>query len=180
MDNVIERVFEFKYLGIIFDPCMKFTKHFLSVQSKISHRLKYLYGIKRFLSKNVMVIMINAYVHSVIDYGLDIWAVQSTIQLSSIQDKIDRFLVSFFLPGLMRRTKKCYNVMRRRINVQDMWSKCNFTSIHERLDFVTIKNLFKDYCQDKLTFSQRSQIKSMPLLVIPTFSSVIYKNSLKY
>ena len=36
-----------------------------------------------------MKIMINAYVHSAIDFGLDIWAVQSKLQLYQLQDIID-------------------------------------------------------------------------------------------
>jgi len=51
-----------------------------------------------------MIVMPNAYVHSIIDYGLDIWAIKTPAQLSEIQSKIDRFIISFFLPGLIRRS----------------------------------------------------------------------------
>jgi len=37
--NQIERIFEFKDLGLIFDPHMKFYKHFEAVQQNISQRL---------------------------------------------------------------------------------------------------------------------------------------------
>jgi len=59
-NNVIERVFEFKYLGLIFEPCMQFKKHFVAVKKRVSQRLSYLQGVKRFLSTNVMTIMVNA------------------------------------------------------------------------------------------------------------------------
>jgi len=64
-----------------------------------------------------MIVMMNSYVHSIIDYGLDIWAVRTNIQLKLIQDKIDRFLVTFFLPSIVRRTKKGFTKAIPNINV---------------------------------------------------------------
>jgi hypothetical protein len=70
--NVIERVYEFKYLGLLLDPHLNFNLHFDSVLSKVSSRLL---GIKRHLSCQAMCSMINAYVHSYTDYCIDIWSV---------------------------------------------------------------------------------------------------------
>ena len=176
----IIRVFEFKYLGLIFDPCMKFAKHFADVQNKISHRLSYLQGIKRYLNAHVMIIMLNAYVNSVIDYGLDIWAVQSKAQLSQIQGRIDRFIVSFFLPGLVRRSKLCYNSLKSSINIHELWLKCNFLSVSERINYVILKNMYDCYRSEELCFSQRSLDKNMPLVVVPSFQSQIFKNSIVF
>jgi len=159
---------------------MKFYKHYESVLQKVSQRLKYLHGVKRFLSKNVMIVMINSYVHSIIDYGLDIWAVQTYNQLKLIQDKIDRFLIAFFLPGIVRRTKKIYTKMIQDIDVSTLWKLCNFSSINERINYVILKNLYIDYINDRLILSERSKDKSKPLIVPPTFSSQIFKNSVSY
>lgn len=52
--NVINRVFVFKYLGLWFEPTMGFNKHYEIISKKVSQRLKYLAGIKRFMSVNVM------------------------------------------------------------------------------------------------------------------------------
>jgi len=43
VDNTrIKRVFEFRYLGLIFDCCLKFDKHFSQVHKKVSQKLKYI------------------------------------------------------------------------------------------------------------------------------------------
>jgi hypothetical protein len=104
--QIIKRVFEFKYLGLIFDPHMNFCLHYDSVLNKVVSRLKYLRGIKRFLSAHVMKIMLNSYVHSVTDYAIEIWAVQSQSQLNEIQKRIDRFLLEFHYPKLVRYKRR--------------------------------------------------------------------------
>jgi len=174
--NMIERVFEFKYLGLTFDPYMKFYKHYDSVKLKVSHRLKYLHGVKRYLSKNVMIVMLNFYVNSIID----IWAVQSTNQLKQTQDKIDQFLATYFLPGIARRVKNVYSKIIQEVNIYNLWRLCNFSSINERINYVILKTLYKDYINDKLVPSHRPKDKSKPLIVPPTFSSEIFKNSVSY
>jgi len=128
--------------------------------------------------------MLIAYVHSLIDYEINIWAVWrlwTNCHLKLTQDSIDRFLTSYFLPGLLRKCKKIksYNVIRSNINVHKLRADCKFTSILERLDFVIFNNMFKDYCRSKLTFSIRTQSKSMPLVVTPTFSSQIFQNYIR-
>jgi len=179
----IDRVYSFKYLGIIFEPTMRFNAHFLSVKTKISHRLKYLYGIKRYLPSKTMVIMLNAYVNSVVDYGLDIWAVQTSTKLNELQEKVNRFLISYFLPGLIRRSKRskeAYLRVRNSLNVKLLWKRCNFLSIRERKDYVILKNTFLDSIDNTLVFSQRSIDKNMPYMTLPKFNSELFKNSVIY
>jgi hypothetical protein len=47
--------------------------------------------------------MINAYVHSYTDYCIDIWSVQNEIRLNLIQNKIDRFLINYFFPTILKK-----------------------------------------------------------------------------
>jgi len=152
--------------------------HFIYVKKKIS--LNYLYGIKRYLSAKVMAIMLNASVNSVIDYGLDIWAVQSPEKLTEIQGKVKRFVISYFLPGIMRRSKLGYDRIKKGININDLLSKCNFLSISERIEFVILKDLFKDVLNGKIVFSPRSKDKNMPLMEVPSFKSQLFRNSILY
>jgi hypothetical protein len=57
-----------------------------------------------------MKIMLNAHIHSVIDYEywLDIWAVQPEAELQQIQRRIDRFLLEFNCPSQYKKRKKNY------------------------------------------------------------------------
>jgi hypothetical protein len=50
--------------------------------------------------------MLNAYVHSITDYCIDIWSVNSEVRLHKIQALIDRFLVNYFFPQLSKKVTK--------------------------------------------------------------------------
>jgi hypothetical protein len=56
--QVIDRVYGFKYLGLILDPHMTFHLHYESVLKKVISRLKYLRGVKRFVSAQNVCILI--------------------------------------------------------------------------------------------------------------------------
>jgi hypothetical protein len=96
--KVIDRVYEFKYRGLLLDTRLNFNLHFESVLSKVASRLKYILGIKRYLSCHAMCNMLNAYVHSNTDYCIDIGSLQSDARLNIVQNKIYGFLIKLFLP----------------------------------------------------------------------------------
>jgi len=150
------------------------------VKNRVSQRLSYLQGVKRFLSSNVMVVMVNAYVHSIIDYGLDIWGVQPFDQIDQIQGKINRFLISFFLAGLVKKSKLSYTKFKKSINIYSLLEKCNFLCVSERISFVILKNTFKSFKQKLLLFSKRTEQHNVPQLVVPSFKSQIFKQSIEY
>jgi hypothetical protein len=102
----IERVYSFKYVGLWFDPHLIFNVHFNSVIKNVVSRVKYLRGIKRYLTPQVMKTMIKSYLHSVIDSGLEIWAFQTDPELQQLQNTIERFLVEFFCPSHYKKRKK--------------------------------------------------------------------------
>jgi len=66
--KTVKRVDNFKYLGLRFDSNMNFNGHYDFLIDKISGKLSYMYGIKRFLTPSLLKVMINSYVHSVADY----------------------------------------------------------------------------------------------------------------
>jgi hypothetical protein len=110
-NEIIDRVYIFKYLGLWFDPHLNFNVHFKTVTSKVVSRIKYLWGVKRYLTPQVMKIMVNSYVHSVIDYGLEIWAVQVDSELQQLQNRVDRFLVEFFCPSSLKQVHKLTSLL---------------------------------------------------------------------
>jgi hypothetical protein len=63
-------------------------------------------GVKRYLSTKAMCSMINAYVHSITDYCIDIWTVHSDVKLCKIQALIDRFLLNYFFPSIVKKVRK--------------------------------------------------------------------------
>jgi hypothetical protein len=154
LGRTIERVFEFRYLGLLLDPHLNFNKHFEYVISKVSSRIKYIMGVKRHLSTKAMCNMINAYVHSITDYCIDIWTVQTDVRLDKIQAVIDRFLLNFFFPSFAKKShKQSYQSVRRSINIIELRNKCNFLSLKERSDYVLLKNLLKSHLWSPLSFT---------------------------
>jgi hypothetical protein len=180
--KVIQRVFEFKYLGLLLDPHLNFNLHFDNVLLKVASRLKYILGVKRHLSCQAMCNMLNAYVHSVTDYCIDIWTVQSDTRLSLIQNKIDRFLINFFFPTIVKKCshRKSYNSVRNNIDIYKLRDICNFLTLEERSHYVLLKNLFKCHMSNSLVFTLRSRAYNMPQLPVIRHNSSSYERSLEF
>lgn len=179
-DIEIERVVSFKYLGVILDPHMSFNLHYDHVVKKVASNLKFMYGIRRNLNDHVMRIMLNAYVHSAIDYALEIWAVQPQQKLKSLQNKIDRFLIGYFYPIIVRKSKKKGRIKLNNIDANVIRAKCKFLTVSERRDFVTLKGAYKDYKRNKLSLSQRTITNCKPLIASHNVKAEIYKKSIDH
>ncbi len=165
----IEQVSCMKYLGIYVDSTLNFKSHYEYVLKRVSANLGYLYGIKRYLFDNVMIIMINSHIHSLIDYCVDLWAVQTQDQLNVIQKKIDTFLVNFTLPSFAKKMKyvkhKCKNI-RAKLNVSELRLKFNLLTLWERRDLFLYKHAYRNLSTLKTVSADR---RSWPLLDKPTF-----------
>lgn len=170
----IERVFEFKYLGLNLDPCLTFDNHYVTICKKVSGRLKYLRGIKRFLPANIMRIMLYAYVLSVTDYAIDIWAVVAESKLEKLQRMIDNFLYEFEYPTLMRSKRRR---LLEEINFPKIRKKYNLLTISQRRDFVLMKGMCKKFVNKDLNLSNRLYARKTPLVKLRNFNSVLYKSS---
>jgi len=86
--------------------CLSFNLHYDIVLRKLSQRLSYLRGFKRFMDHGILRKMINAHLFSIADYGLDIWAIESDKLLDDMQRKIDKFLFEFEYPASHREILK--------------------------------------------------------------------------
>jgi len=153
--NTIHLVFKFKYLGVWLDPSLNFNQHYKSVTERVSNKLKILHGVKRFISECVMPIMINAYIHSIIDFAIEIWCVQSDRMLDQLQKIIDSFLISYFLPSIYKKNKK-HKLNRSEVDPQHLRDKCNFLTVKERL-YVTLKTTYKNLNTNKNFLAEKTQ-----------------------
>jgi hypothetical protein len=141
----IDRVFSFKYLGLWFDPHLSFNVHYNAVSRKVVARIKYLRGVKRYLTPHIIKIMRNAYVHSVIDDGLEIWVVQTNSELEKLQCRINRFLLEFFCPSHLKKRRKLYffRILRavlRPVTRYVQLGKLNRVVHHQRVRVVPTKD----------------------------------------
>jgi hypothetical protein len=122
--------------------------------------------------------MINASVHSITDYSIDIWTVRSDAKLCKIQALIDRFLLNYFFPSIVKKSKrKSHQSVRRSINIIDLRIRCNFLSLKERSDYVLLKTPLRSHLLSPLP----SVINNpMPMLHVLRHSTASYKRSLEY
>jgi len=90
--NLIERVDSFKYLGIFFDSTLNFQSHFDHICSRVSSAVGCLLFIKRFLNVHTFKTLLNAFVLSIIDYGLIIWGKIPETKIKILQSKINNIL----------------------------------------------------------------------------------------
>lgn len=177
-NNVISQVKVFRYLGVDFDSNLSFNSHFDNVSKKVSNNIGYLNGFRRYLTDNVMTTMVNCYVHSIIDYSLEFWAVLPDNKLKTLQSKIDNFIVNFHFPKFLSQTRfKCKSRKRVTLNVNDLRDKCNFLTVIERRDLNLLKYAFK-YLQN--IKSDSATRRSWPLLIVPSFRTKIAQCSNKF
>lgn len=182
-DKLIERVFSFKYLGLVLDPSLNFKLHYDHVYAKVCQCIKLLHGLKRSINEQAMKVLINTQVHSVIDYCIDIWTVQTSLSLKKVQDIIDNFLLSYYFPKLAKsystRKRSLINV-KKGIDVKKFRTDNNLLTVEERSNYVLLKNAYKLYKLDKLTFSERSISYNRPNMCAPIHRTEAFKRSLTY
>ena len=93
----IERVHDFKYLGIFFDSSLNWQKHAQSVAKSIAPYVGMLRKIRFFVDKSILMLLYYAFIHSRITYGLPIWHSvkcenQDCFFLEKYQSKPERLL----------------------------------------------------------------------------------------
>lgn len=140
-DQEVEKVDIFKYLGIQFDSTLSFKTHYKQVEVKICCALGRMYSLKRLISKNKIKIFMSAFVISIIDYGITIWAVQTDRELQKIQDKINRFIQCIEYPAIFKKKNKNKKLID--INVSNLLRELKLYTIFERRKLAFMKFVFK-------------------------------------
>ena len=73
MIHQMERVQNFKYLGVVIDENLSWKSHIEKLQLKVSQRLGILRRIKHLLPKHARIIFVNTMITSLLDYGSLVW-----------------------------------------------------------------------------------------------------------
>ena len=95
--DLIDRVDSYKYLGVLFDPCLTWCNHVNSMSSRISKRIGLIRRIKFFLPIFTLIKLFDALVMPHIDYFSSVWSncnVQYVNSLQILQNRLARVLVS--------------------------------------------------------------------------------------
>ncbi|CAL8076821.1 unnamed protein product [Orchesella dallaii] len=176
-NHVIQRVYTFKYLGVTLDPCLTFEEHYKLVSQKLARKIKYLRGFKRFLTDKVMKLMVNAHLHSVLDYALDIWACISDDKLEKLQSKIDNFLLEFYFP-ILNRKRRTSKIQKEQVD--KIRSDLNFMTVKQRREYVLLKNTYIRFKKGELNLFGRQSSRKIPLVRLTNFNSNCFKCSSFY
>jgi hypothetical protein len=161
VDNVtIERICEFKYLGIFFDSKLNFKSHGEYIEKRCCSAIGGIIRLKRFINTRIFALLVNTDVVTLTEYCVDIWGWQYFKNLKKIQKRIDSLLISFFFPHLAKyQTKghwakavkdgksleeqsKCKKLFAK-INLFDLYERCGILTIKERLELNTMVLVFK-------------------------------------
>lgn len=180
---VIERVFSYKYLGLILDPSLNFKLHYDSVFTKVCQRIKLLHSLKRVINEQAMRAIVNTQVHSVIDYCIDIWTVQNSTFLTRLQKIIDNFLLSYYFPRLAKSRswrKVSTKSLRNSVNIEQVRKDCNLLTVEQRSNYVILKYAYKSYAKGELNFSGRTESYKRPNLCPLTHRTEAFKRCIRY
>ena len=69
----VERVYEFKYLGVIFDPLLSWSDHVKYISVNISKRIGLIRRLKYYLPNDTLIMLANAVVMPHFDYCGTVW-----------------------------------------------------------------------------------------------------------
>jgi len=180
--EVIERVFSFKYLGVHLDPTLSFDLHYNHVASRLNGALSKLLVIKRFVNHSIIKLLLNAYVNSIIDFCLVIWAVQNDRLLDKLTQKICNFL---FCVNYSRAVRRCKNKQYKfnsvkKFSCNEMLSQYGLFTVSESVNIQLANLIINNLYPEWFNFSQRGLALPWPKIVAPVFNSVTYKRSIRY
>ena len=90
--DIVERVDNFKYLGVVFDPQLTWSNHIDQLTSNVSKRIGIIQRIKYYLPSSTLNLLGDALVMPLFDYCSSVW---SNMSMSNIL-----ILFKFFIIGL--------------------------------------------------------------------------------
>ena len=175
----IERVKVFKYLGVEIDSNLSFMQQFDKVSKKVSSGLGYMYSIKRNLTEHVMKMLLCSYVLSYIEYCTEIWLVQTDLTILPLQKKLDRFLVAYYYPSLVKK--------KGDINVSPLWDKLAIMFVKEKYELTLLNGAFQLFkgkgsdSEDIGKDNDKDKDAVISKFILPKHKSELYKkNDLQY
>ncbi len=172
--ETVERVLVFKYLGVNIDSCLSFKEHYNSVDKKLVAAIGKLFSLRRLLSPKVIKTFISAYVVSVVDYCIIIWAVQTDNEIDKLQNRINRFLLVYFYGNKYKKNKiKC-----KKSDALVLLRKIDLLTISERRLIAFVKFVWKKQCHHPFKdWFIKSTVNINRLVMSIKPNSVIYKQS---
>ena len=144
----IDRVFNFKFLGIIFDDTLSWNAHSNYIATKISRATGTLSRLKHYLPPHILLLIYHALIGSHLTYALPVWGFHNCRRLNILQKRAIRII-----------TQAKYNA--------------HTEPIFKKLKILKLEDLFKTSCV-KLLFKLRNNI--LPKYFIDLIPLTNYNN----
>ena len=169
-NNIIERVDEFKYLGVKLDSNLSWITHIDYLCKNVSKRIGIIKRVKHFLPHQTTVMLSNALVIPHFDYGCTVWSNFS----SELQNKVQ------VLHNNLARIILSADI---RTPVNDMMDALQWVKLEKRwheqlllIVFKCLKNMGPSYLSSKFEFvhdyhSYKTRNHTTNTLVVPKFNS---------
>ncbi len=90
-DNVLERVTNFNFLGIVLDECLSWAPHVTKVQGKLYRILGTLNRVKQYVPETIKKTIYNSLALPHLNYGLTLWGLKGS-RILKIQKKLVRLI----------------------------------------------------------------------------------------
>ena len=90
----IERVTEFKFLGVLIDSNLTWSPHCNYIANKLSRICGVVSRLKHYVPTHIVTIIYNSLFLSHISYGITSWGFTMCTRISKLQKKVIRFLTN--------------------------------------------------------------------------------------
>jgi hypothetical protein len=173
----INRVTEFKYLGICLDEELRFDTHANKMISKITLRIHYILRLKRQIPPKKFPLIFNAVVMSCVEYDIQIWAGATGTSIARVQKVVANSLKSWVSP------RNCTpNTLYEMFNLLRLDEYANYYLSLFAKSFTNESNVkIPKLLQNFVTIHESvHETRSSFAFVIPPHKTVLYEKSVKY
>ena len=164
--TVINRVTEFKYLGVKFDNTMSWSPHVDYLAKTISKRIGIIKRVKHFLPHSILVMLSNALVNPHFDYASPVWGNFSQVSHAKLQVMHNRLARTILSADIRTPIIDMLNSLQWD-NLSDRWKKQMLVVV-----FKCLKNISPPYLSSQFVFVHNTHMHatrnhSTNTLVIP-------------
>ncbi len=153
---------------------------------KVDVALSKMYSLKRMFSENVLKTFMSAFVSSITDYCIITWSIQSNLEINKVQNKITRFLRSYYYPRTVKKLKKSKKGQRNDFykshESNELLNRVDILSIMERRRLMLIKFAYKNILmnglfKDWFVTIKKENCYGFPRLIVPKYKAEKCKDS---
>ena len=168
-NHFIDRVKDFNFLGITIDQHMSWDAHLNKISSKISRTIGILSRLKKFLPREILLMIYNALIVPHIQYGILCWGHKYN-RIWKLQKRALRFITRSKYNAHTDPLHKILNCL----NVPDIY-KLNTLKFYYKIENDKIPHYFKDmFTETILTHNHDTRFKHITNLNAPKTASGSY------